>query len=200
MRNESGSVNTDVGQRSLVWGNSCSGKSTLASQIARSRGLPFVELDALNWQPNWVGLNATDPNTLLVKFKAATASDAWIVAGSYSREAKLAFWPRLQTIIWLDLPRHLLIRRCLKRSFQRWWHKELLWGTNYESFFSQFALWRGEDSLFWFIWTQHAPKRRRAIRDMTDPQWRHIRWIHLQSEREVQAYLQNFPIPANSGT
>ena len=62
MRNKSGSVNTHVGQRSLVWGNSCSGKSTLASQIARSRGLPFVELDALNWLPNWVGLNATDPD------------------------------------------------------------------------------------------------------------------------------------------
>jgi ABC-type bacteriocin/lantibiotic exporter with double-glycine peptidase domain len=53
-----------VGQRIHVIGNSCSGKSTLAGQLARTLEVPFVELDALNWLPNWTGLNATNPTEL----------------------------------------------------------------------------------------------------------------------------------------
>ena len=45
-----------VGRRIHVTGNSCSGKSTLASQLASTLDVPLVELDALNWQPGWVGL------------------------------------------------------------------------------------------------------------------------------------------------
>ena len=32
-----------IGQRILVWGNSCSGKSTLAEQLALSRDLKRIE-------------------------------------------------------------------------------------------------------------------------------------------------------------
>lgn len=55
---------TSVGRRIHVIGNSCAGKSTLGQRLARALDVPFVELDALNWQPGWVGLNATDPDEL----------------------------------------------------------------------------------------------------------------------------------------
>ncbi|NKC01649.1 MAG: hypothetical protein GKR90_24540 [Pseudomonadales bacterium] len=179
-----------IGHRILVWGNSCSGKSSLAELLATTIEAPFVELDALNWLPNWVGLNTTDPDRLLRRIEEATGGDAWVVAGSYSEQSQVAFWPNLETIVWLDLPRHLLIRRCLKRSFLRWWRKELLWGTNYESFVKQLQFWRGEESLLWWVWTQHANKRADSIRYMTDPSWQHIRWIHLRSEIDVDRFCQ----------
>ena len=44
-----------IGRRIHVIGNSCSGKSTLGATLAFR--VPFVELDAINWHPRWVGLN-----------------------------------------------------------------------------------------------------------------------------------------------
>lgn len=76
-------------RRLHVIGNSGSGKSTLAARLAGIVSAPVVELDALNWEPGWVGLNETDPAEFERRIGAATAGDAWIVAGSYSRFAKL---------------------------------------------------------------------------------------------------------------
>ncbi|MEM1435819.1 MAG: adenylate kinase [Pseudomonadota bacterium] len=177
-----------LGQRVHVWGNSSSGKSTLAAQLGEALQVPVVELDALNWLPNWVGLNATDPDRLRCRIREATAGDCWIVAGSYTDYCQQTFWPRLETLIWLDLPRHLLLRRMLVRSWRRYRSGELLWGTNRESFWGHFAVWNREQSLLWWIWTQHARKRRSLLRVMSDPSWAHIRVIRLTSAAEVEAF------------
>ena len=96
-----------IGRRIHVIGNSCSGKTTLASLL----NVPFVELDALNWQPNWVGLHAVNPEAFEKRIKHATRGDGWVVAGSYFGFSQRTFWPKLETLIWLDLPLYLLIWR-----------------------------------------------------------------------------------------
>ena len=50
------------GSRIAVIGNSGSGKSTLARTLSARLGIPHIELDALNWQPGWRGLNFEDPD------------------------------------------------------------------------------------------------------------------------------------------
>ena len=42
-----------IGRRIHVIGNSGSGKSTLAERVAAMLNVAFVELDALNWEPDW---------------------------------------------------------------------------------------------------------------------------------------------------
>ena len=42
-----------IGRRIHVTGNSGGGKTTLAARLAQVLNAPFVELDALNWQPGW---------------------------------------------------------------------------------------------------------------------------------------------------
>ena len=110
----------EIGHRIHVMGNSCSGKSTLGAELASALGVPFVELDALNWRPGWVGLNATDPQEFERLIAQETCGDEWVVAGSYTRFSQQVFWPRLQTIIWLDLPLYQLVWRMLRRSWKRW--------------------------------------------------------------------------------
>lgn len=177
-----------IGDRIHVMGNSCAGKSTLGGSLARTLGVPFVELDALNWEPGWVALNSTNPEELERRMREATAGEAWVAAGSYTRFSQRVFWPRLETIIWLDLPLWLLLGRVLKRSWRRWRSRELLWGTNYERFWPQLMVWRREESLVWWIATQHRRKRRNMLRYMTDPRWAHIRFVRLTSLAEVEAF------------
>ncbi|MCY3700151.1 MAG: hypothetical protein OXH46_11095, partial [Gemmatimonadetes bacterium] len=62
----------EIGGRVQVVGNSGSGKSTLGARLAEAMGAPFVELDALNWLPGWVGLNQTDPDRFERRIREAT--------------------------------------------------------------------------------------------------------------------------------
>lgn len=177
-----------IGARIHVIGSSGAGKSTLASRLAAALGVPFVELDALNWEPGWVGLNATNPTELERRIFQATAGDGWVVAGSYTAFSQRVFWSKLDTVIWLDLPRGLLVRRVLARSWRRWRTKELLWGTNVERFWPQLAVWRKDKSLVWWIVTQHRRKQTQMLGFMSDPAWQHIRFIRLTSPAEVEHF------------
>ena len=91
-------------------------------------------------------------------------------------------------MIWLDLPLPLLVSRLLRRSWRRWRSKELLWGTNYERFWPQLMVWRKEESLLWWIVTQHGRKRHSMLRYMVDPRWSHIRFFRLTLPSEVEAF------------
>ena len=178
------------GGRIHVVGLSGSGKSTLAARLARALDAPFVDLDALNWLPGWVALNEQDPAELERRFRQATEGERWVTAGSYTSVAQRAFWPRLTTIVWLDLPAPLLVSRILRRSWRRWRSDELLWGTNRERFWLQLALWREQDSLVWLVATQQNRKRRNMKRTMTDPRWAHIHFVRLASRADVEALAE----------
>ena len=177
-----------IGRRIHVVGNTSAGKSTLASQLAETLGADFVELDALNWLPGWVGLNATNPAEFERRIAEATRGEAWVVAGAYSTFSEKVFWDRLETVIWLDLPLPLVLFRVIRRSWRRWRSKELLWGTNYERFFPQLAVWRKEASLVWWAVTQQKRKRHAMLAKMADPRWAHVRFVRLTSTREIEAF------------
>lgn len=182
--------NSPIGKCILIVGNSCSGKSTLGEKLATDYNVPFVELDALNWEPNWVGLNDTDPEEFIRRIQQATVGNSWVVAGSYSKFSQQVFWPRLDTIVWLDLPLHQLVVRMIKRSWRRWRTKELLWGTNYERFWPQVMVWRKEKSLLWWILTQYRAKQQKMLEYQTNPKWRHIRFIRLRTSDEISDFLR----------
>ncbi len=181
-------LDSPVGNRIHVIGNSSSGKSTLAARLAGALDAPLVELDAINWQPGWVGLNATDPEELKRRIREATHGERWVVAGSYTRFSQETFWPRLDTVVWLDLPLPLVVSRFLRRSWKRWRSRELIWGTNRERFWPHFMIWRGNDSLLVWIITQHGRKRRDMLAYVSDPRWAHVRFVRLRSAREVEEF------------
>ena len=138
---------TSVGRRIHVVGNTCSGKTTLGERLANVLDAPFVELDAIDWQPRWVSLAETNPEEFERRISEETAGGSWIVAGSYATFSQRVFWPRLQAAIWLDLPLPRLVWRVVSRSWRRWRSKELLWGANHERFWPQLMVWNKKDSL-----------------------------------------------------
>ncbi len=183
-----------IGRRIVVIGSTGSGKSMLAATLAERLDVPFVELDALFWQPDW---DESDDETFGAKVKAATAGDAWIVAGSYRRVSERVIWPRAETMIWLDYRLPLLLRRGIVRSWRRWRDHELLWGTNYEFFWGH--LYR-RDSLLLFAIRTYRSNRRRWLEMMDDPQWAHIDFVQLRSPAETERWLERVRTPEQTGS
>jgi len=68
--------------RTLVIGNSGSGKSWLAERIAIRLGAPWVDLDMIHWEPGGYDMarNREDAMTLVRK---AAATDTWVIEGIY---------------------------------------------------------------------------------------------------------------------
>lgn len=170
-------------------GNSSSGKSTFGARLAEVLDAPFVELDALNWEPGWVGLNSEDPDEFVRRIEAATAGEDWVVAGSYASISRHVFWDRLNTVVYLDLGVPRLLKRMFARSWRRWRSRELLWGTNRETFWPQLMVWRKERSLAWWIVTQQRRKRESLESWMADPEWSHIWFVILSSPGEIERFL-----------
>lgn len=183
-----GSIERATMRRVVVVGCSNSGKSTLARSLADAMDAPFIELDALFWMPEWQGRDLESFRTIA---DGATQGDTWVVAGNYRRVADVV-WPRADTMVWLDLPLPLLLRRCLVRSWRRWRDRELLWGTNRESFWRHLG---SRDSLLWYLARTYRRNRREFAAIPRDPCYAGLRFIRLASPREVDRWLDAVVAP-----
>lgn len=172
-------------RRLVVVGTTSSGKSTLAAQIAKKLGLDFVELDALHWEPNWV--EAPD-DVFRQRVDAATRAPGWVVAGNYATVRDIV-WPRAQAVIWLDYPLPTVFWRLTRRTFRRWWTRELLWGTNRESLWVHFKLW-SEESLFHWLFKTYWRRKREYPQLFALPQHAHLHIIHFKTPQETEAWLK----------
>ena len=94
-------------QRVSVVGNSGSGKSTVARELAAALGVPYLELDSVFHQPGWEPLPEDEFRGVV---EAAAAGDSWVMDGNYSAVRPLV-WARADTVLWLDLPKWIVMRR-----------------------------------------------------------------------------------------
>ncbi|MEZ4504156.1 MAG: adenylate kinase [Dehalococcoidia bacterium] len=168
-------------------GNTSAGKSTLAAELARRLDVPHIELDALYWEPNWVG---AEREVFRARVDAATGVEGWTSSGNYLTAVQDLVWGRADTVVWLDYPLRVLVPRLWGRTYRRWRDGELLWGTNRENVWQHFKLWNQEQSLVAFQLRQQLPKRRRYEAEMRDPCWAHVTFERLRSPREAEAWLE----------
>ena len=174
-----------VGPNILVVGDSCSGKTTLARAFAERFGLRHIELDALNWEPNWV--QAAD-EVVLDRVLAAIAEPGWAMDGNYGRILRPYTWGAADTIVWLDFPLRVTIPRTLARSWRRWRTRELLWGTNRERLWEHFLPW--DRSLIWWTLKSHFRRRKAYAAAMAAPEYEDTQFVRLYSPREVEPFLR----------
>jgi adenylate kinase family enzyme len=173
-------------RRIVVIGPTGAGKSTLAEQLAALFDLDYIELDALNWQPNW---QPARPEQLRESVKRALSSDSWVVAGNYSSVRSL-IWPRAQAVIWLDYALPLVFCRLLWRTIRRSVLQEELWNGNREKFWWHLKFW-SDESLFRWLFKTYWRRKLETPLLLSQPMYAHLKLIHLKSIRQTDAWLRH---------
>jgi adenylate kinase family enzyme len=163
-------------------GTSGSGKTTFGAELARRHGLPYVELDALHHGPNWA--EPTDEEfRARVREAMESRPDGWVIDGNYEGKLGTTLTGEADTIVWLDLPLGLKLRRVWRRTHQRIRDDVELWNGNRESWRN--ALW-GRESLFWWMVKGHFRHRHEwPRRYANDP-----RFVRLRSVAEARDWLE----------
>jgi len=117
--------------RIAVVGTSGSGKTTLARALAAQLALPYVELDAVNWQAGWRDLSRNDPDEFVRRVTLAVAADAWVVDGNYGLVRDFV-WRRATHLVWLDYERRIVMYRVIRRTLVRAALRTEMWAGNRE--------------------------------------------------------------------
>lgn len=166
-----------------VIGTSGSGKTTFGRQLAEILEIPFIEMDAIFWGPNWQPMADKD---LLSRLAEALDGDHWVLDGNYSRTTPLK-WSRVEIVIWIDFSFPRTLCQAICRAVQRLVSQEELWpGTGNREKLSM--LFSKESIVLWTI-TTYNRRRKQIINRMDAPEYQHIKFHHLRSPAETAAYL-----------
>jgi len=180
------------GRRISVVGNSGSGKSTLARAVAARLSVPYVELDAFMHQPGW---QPRPDEEFLLEVERATAQPDWVVDGNYRRFViEGPVWKLADTVVWLDLPRRTIMTQVIRRTVRRAVTREVLWNGNREPLSNFLSLDPLQNIIVW-AWVKHHDFAERYASAMTDPRWRHLRFIRLRSHSEAVRWLDSVASP-----
>ncbi|MFJ7778546.1 AAA family ATPase [Streptomyces yangpuensis] len=169
-------------ERVLVLGISGAGKSTLARALGRELGLPYHELDALHFcGPQWRVSPTFAGDTARI-----VAGDRWVLDGQGPAAVRDLMWKRADTVVWLDLPRHVVMRRVLHRSLRRSLRHEQLFGGNREAW----REWLRADHPVRWAWSRFAERRTEITQRAADPRFAPLRVVRLSSPREAALWLR----------
>jgi adenylate kinase family enzyme len=171
-------------QRISVVGNTGSGKTTVARAIAQALGVPHLELDGVFHQPDWQPLETEEFRRIVSDF---TAAESWVVDGNYSGVRDIV-WGRADTVIWVDPPRHRVMRQLLARTMRRMATRAELWNGNRERWI---YLFRPEESIVLYAWASHRKLRDKYLAAQADPANAHLSFVRLRTPAELAALLRD---------
>ena len=117
-------------RRVRVVGTSGAGKTTFARRLAQVLDVPYVELDEVFWDAGWV---KRDREAARADLAARLAGPAWVVDGNWDSTAGDLLDAAPDTVVWLDYPRWVVMRRVVRRSLVRGVTRAPLWHGNRES-------------------------------------------------------------------
>lgn len=163
--------------RVVTVGDSGSGKTSVANELAHRLHLPHTQLDALFHGPGWrpVGVEV-----FRARAGRIAETDRWVVDGNY-RQVRDVVWNRATTIVWLDLPLRVTIPRLVRRTWQRARTREVLWNDNVEEWRRVF---HADHPVWWTL--RHHRQRIRAYEQLMDE-----RWVRLRSVDDIREWLRS---------
>lgn len=174
-------------RRVWVVGTAGSGKTTTAAAIAARVAVPHLELDSVFHQPGWEPLDELEFRHRVEGF---VAERAWVIDGIYSAVADLVR-PRADTIVWLNLPRSVVMRQLILRTIRRVGRREVLWNGNRERWRNFFTL-DPEESVIAWAWTHYDENGRRfeAMQaEVESTPAAGATFVRLRSRAQVDAFL-----------
>jgi len=167
-------------QRVVVVGGPGSGKSTVAAMLAERLTARHVELDGLWWDPEWTPAGCEQMRRRLA---GPLVADRWVIDGNYIDEVADLVWPLADTIVWLDLPRHVCVRRAVLRSGGRAIRRSELWNGNRQSL-AVLSPW----SIARLVhrWPDYSKRIARTLTELAIDE-EHV--VHLDSDAAVDRWL-----------
>ena len=166
--------------RIAVVGSSGSGKTTLGKQLAHALNIPFVELDAINWQANWRDLITHDKEEFIRRVDAATTGEGWVTDGNY-KTTRAIVWSRATHLVWLDYERHIIMRRVIARSIARAWDQRELWAGNRE----RWTTWLDREHPIRWAWSTCLSLRAEYETSLRDKAYAHLTVLRLRRPSEA---------------
>ncbi len=100
----------------VIFGNSSSGKSTLAKTLSSKEGLVHLDLDALAWLPTTPPQRKPLQESKLEIDEFINLNPSWVIEGCYSDLLDLAL-PSSNEIIFMNLP----VEQCIENARSRPW-------------------------------------------------------------------------------
>lgn len=171
-------------RRVSIVGNSGSGKSTLARALAGRLGVPHVELDAMHHLPGWTPI---DPDEFATQVAGVAAGDCWVIDGNYSAVRPLV-WARADTVVWLDPPRWVAMRRVAWRSLSRGVTRRELWNGNRESLRNLLSRDPERNIVLW-AWRKYASNRTLFRAAGEDPAFAHLTFVRIGGADDARRLL-----------
>ena len=103
--------------RIVILGNAGSGKSTLAKSLARTQGMPLLDLDTLVWEPDLVAVQRPDELVFADLAQFCRESDDWVIEGYYG-DLVDAVLPNGPLLIFLEPGQDVCVANCRTRPWE----------------------------------------------------------------------------------
>jgi adenylate kinase family enzyme len=100
--------------KTVIFGNSGSGKTWLAKNIGEKWNSPVIHLDEIFWLPGGFNVKRS-PTEVEVLVEAKRLTGEWVVEGVYGKLAR-QFMQSASAIVWLDMPWEVCKRRLRSRG------------------------------------------------------------------------------------
>jgi len=167
-----------------VIGTSGSGKTTFGRKLAESLSLPFLEMDAIFWGPDWT---FPEDKELFSKITSALEGENWVLDGNYTRTIPIK-WDDIDLVIWLDFSFILTLFQAVTRAFTRILTREELWpGTGNREMLGK--LFSRDSIVLWTLRT-YQRNRKKFAGYMEADKFKEIHFIRLKSPRQAKSFLQ----------
>jgi adenylate kinase family enzyme len=174
-----------VGMRRVaVVGPSASGKSTLAHALAGRLGVPHLELDSVYHQADWTPLPKPEFRSRVSKF---VEQDGWVIDGNYTSNVGDLVLERADTVVWLRMPRGLVLRQVLRRTALRLLSRQPLWNGNRETLRNVLSR-DPERSIVTWAWVMHD-KYDESYESLLASAPPDQQWVVLRSRADVGRFL-----------
>jgi adenylate kinase family enzyme len=170
--------------RVVVIGSTGSGKTTFARRLADCLQSTHIELDAINWQPNWTARPRAELRELT---RNAVAAERWVVDGNYSAVRDIV-WPAATSIIWLNYSFPRVFGRLLHRTVRRAFTQEELFSGNRESFRLSFL---DRESILWWLITTHRRRKREYRRLFAEGSPSNTSLREFRHPAQAEAFIQS---------